>query len=111
MDKLVLICWKLSQFADSNDFKKENVLMYVNNSQYTRQTSSFTTSIDSIFSVRRMYYLCHKKAFDSAMVDEFELNSCKYLGIIFIKIVGYTLFGNEWIAILILSGTLKPYIK
>ena len=39
----------------------------------------------------------HVKAFESAMVDEFEINSCKYMGIIFIKIVGYPSFKNGWI--------------
>ena len=36
---------------------------------------------------------------------------CKYLGIIFIKIVGYTSLGNGWIDILTLSGVLEPCIN
>ena len=31
----------------------------------------------------------HHKAFESAMVGKFEIASSKYLGIIFIKIIGY----------------------
>ena len=53
----------------------------------------------------------HNKAFESAMVDKFEITSCKYLGIIFIKIVGYASLGNGWIAMLILSGALEPCIN
>ena len=51
------------------------------------------------------------KAFEGAMVDKFEITSCKYLGIIFIKIIGYTSLGNSWIAILILSGAMEPCIN
>ena len=52
-------------------------------------------------------------AFESTMVDKFKITSCKYLAIIFIKIVGYTSLGNSRIAIaiLILSGTLEPCIN
>ena len=53
----------------------------------------------------------HNKAFESAIVDKFEITSCKYWGIIFIKIVGYTSLGNGWIAISILSGTLELCIN
>ena len=45
------------------------------------------------------------------MLDEFEINSCKCLGIILIKIVGYASFGNDWITILILSGVLEQCFK
>ena len=53
----------------------------------------------------------HDNAFESAIVDKFEITSCKYLGIIFIKIVGYTSLGNGWIAILTLPDALKPCIN
>ena len=53
----------------------------------------------------------HDKTFESAMVDKFEITSCKYLGIIFIKIVGYTPLGNGWIAILVSSGEFEPCIN
>ena len=53
----------------------------------------------------------HDKAFESAMVEKFKVTYCKYLGVIFIKIIGYTSLGNSWIALLILSGTLEPCIN
>ena len=53
----------------------------------------------------------HDKAFESAMVDKFKITSYKYLGIIFIKIVGYTSLETGWIATLILSGMLEPCIN
>ena len=65
-----------------------------NNSIYTCETLKFH----------------HDKAFESAIVDKFEMTSCKYLGIIFIKIVGYTSLGNGWIAKLTLPDALKPCI-
>ena len=37
------------------------------------------------------------KAFESAKVDEFEINSWKHVGIIYIKIVGYPSLKNGWI--------------
>ena len=71
------------------------MLTCINNSLYTRETPKFH----------------HDKAFESAMVEMFEITSCKYLGIIFIKIIGYTSLGNSWIAILILLGALEPCIN
>ena len=71
------------------------MLKCISNSLYTREMPKFH----------------HDKAFDSAMVDKFEITSCKYLGITFIKIVGFTSLGNCWIAILILSGGLELCIK
>ena len=79
------------QFANS----VEHMFMCISNSLYTRE----------------MLKLYHDKAFDSTMVDKFEITSCKYLGIIFIKIIGFTSLGNGWIAILILSGVLEPCIN
>ena len=73
----------------------EHVLKCISNSLYTSEMPKFH----------------HDKAFESAMVDKFEITSCKYLGIIFIKIVGFTSLGNGWIAILILSGGLEPCIN
>ena len=78
------------QFANSI----ENVLTCINNSLYIHETLKFH----------------HDKAFESAMVDKFEITSCKYFiyqdcwqGLI----VGYASLGNGWIAILILSGMLE----
>ena len=71
------------------------MLTCINHSLYTREMPKFH----------------HDKALESAMVNKFEITSCKYLGIIFIKIVGYTSLGNGWIAILILSGALEPCIN
>ena len=65
--------------------------MCINNSLYTHEMSKFH----------------HDKAFESVMVDKFEITSCKYS----IKIVGYTSLGNGWIAILISSGALESFIN
>ena len=66
------------------------MLTCINNSRlYTHQTPKFH----------------HNKVFESAMLDKFKITSCKYLDIILIKIVGYT------IAILILSGALGSCIN
>ena len=51
------------------------------------------------------------KAFKSVVVDKIEITSCKYLGIIFIKIVGYTSLENGWVAISNLSGALVPCVN
>ena len=92
MEKLVPIHWKTFAVCRPTPLKMCSRALIT---LYTHETPKFH----------------HDKAFESAMLDKFEITSCKYLNIMLIKIVGHTSLGNGWIAILILSGALEPCIN